>query len=342
MGSSHPITEKQATTPALIDRFGRQINYLRLSVTDRCDFRCVYCMAEDMTFFPKAQILSLEELYQVSAAFVALGVSKIRLTGGEPLVRANLPALVERLAQLDGLTELTLTTNGARLQQFALPLKTAGLDRINISLDSLSPIRFHELTRTGHLHDVLDGIHAAQDAGFERIKLNSVILRGRNDDEILDLVHFARRKQLDLTFIEEMPLGIIDEHDRAHAHISSSEILSIIKQQFDLVPTQETTGGPARYHRMRDSDVRIGVISPHSHNFCGDCNRVRLTAEGRLLLCLGNEDAVDLRQVLRNHPHDPEFLQRAIRDAIPKKPESHYFNLDEPPQIVRFMNMTGG
>ncbi|GLG83644.1 GTP 3',8-cyclase MoaA [Acinetobacter calcoaceticus] len=338
MEDVHPIT----TVPTLIDGFGRQITYLRLSVTDRCDFRCVYCMAENMTFLPKSQILSLDELYQVSAAFVALGVNKIRLTGGEPLVRANLPSLVERLVNLNELKELTLTTNGTRLQQFAVPLKTAGLDRINISLDSLNPKRFHELTRTGHLHNVLDGIRAAQDAGFERIKLNSVILRGRNDDEILNLVHFARHEQLNLTFIEEMPLGQIDEHDRAKAYISSDEILEVIQQEFLLTPTLENTGGPARYYKIPNSMTRIGIISPHSHNFCSSCNRVRLTAEGRLILCLGNEHSADLRSVMRTHPNNQNYLQTAILAAIPIKPETHHFNLNESPQIVRFMNMTGG
>jgi len=339
----HPsLSAFHKAQPALIDGFGRQITYLRLSVTDRCDFRCVYCMAEDMTFLPKPQILSLDELYQVSSAFVALGVTKIRLTGGEPLVRANLSSLVERLAGLEGLKELTLTTNGARLKQFAAPLKAAGLDRINISLDSLDPQRFHELTRTGHLHHVLDGIRAAQDAGFERIKLNSVILRNRNDDEVLNLVHFARREQLDLTFIEAMPLGQIDEHNRAMAYISSDEILEMIQQEFSLTPTLESTGGPARYYKTPDSTIRIGVISPHSQNFCSTCNRVRLTAEGRLILCLGNEQSVDLRSMMRTHPNDQEYLKDAILAAIPMKPETHHFNLNEPPQIVRFMNMTGG
>lgn len=335
---------------ALIDGFGREINYLRLSVTDRCDFRCVYCMSEQMQFLPKTQILSLDELYQVAAAFVELGVGKIRLTGGEPLVRDNLLWLVEKLSQLPDLKELTLTTNGARLRQFAAPLKAAGLDRINISLDSLNPERFHALTRTGHLHHVLDGIKAAQDAGFKRIKLNSVILRGRNDDEILDLVHFARGEDLDLAFIEEMPLGVIHEHDRALAYVSSDEILRIIEQAFPLQPMTESTGGPARYYQMPDSGIRIGVISPHSHNFCASCNRLRLTAEGRLLLCLGNEYAVDLRTILRddfiNQPIDHsdrhQRLQDAILAALPLKPERHFFNLNEPPQIVRFMNMTGG
>lgn len=326
----------------LIDGFGREISYIRLSVTDRCDFRCVYCMAEDMTFLPREQILSLEELYQVGAAFVAQGVRKIRLTGGEPLVRQNLLWLVEKLAALPGLKELTLTTNGARLKQFAAPLKAAGLGRINISLDSLDPKRFKELTRTGQLHDVLAGIEAAQDAGFERIKLNSVILRGRNEDEVPALVRFAREKGVDLAFIEEMPLGVIHEHDRALSYVSSDEILDTIRREHQLLPSTEKTGGPARYYRMPDSDVRVGVISPHSHNFCASCNRVRVTAEGRLLLCLGNEHSADLRAVLRAHPGNGEALQAAIRAALPLKPERHHFDLHEAPQIVRFMNMTGG
>lgn len=327
---------------ALVDGFGREITYLRLSVTDRCDFRCVYCMAEDMKFLPRDEVLTLEELFAIASSFVDLGVSKIRLTGGEPLVRSNLVWLVERLAQLPGLRELTLTTNASRLRQFAAPLKAAGLQRINISLDSLNAGRFHELTRTGQLRDVLDGISAAQEAGFERIKINSVIMRGRNDDEILDLVRFARRQKLDLAFIEEMPLGVIHEHDRASSFVSSAEILALIAQEFPLLASTDNSGGPARYYRMADSAIRIGAISPHSHNFCASCNRVRLTAEGRFLLCLGNENSADLRHIIRAYPGDAARLQAAIVVALPHKPERHHFNSDEAPQIVRFMNMTGG
>lgn len=327
---------------ALIDSFGRRITYLRLSVTDRCDFRCVYCMAEDMQFLPRSEVLSLEELAEVAETFVSLGVRKIRLTGGEPLVRTGLVDLVGRLSRLDGLDELTLTTNGARLAQFARPLKEAGLDRLNISLDSLRPDRFHELTRTGHLADVLAGIAAARAAGFKRIKINSVILRGRNDDEIVDLLAFARGEGLDLAFIEEMPLGHISEHDRAGSFVSSADILATLQREYPLLPSPESTGGPARYYRMSDSATRVGVISPHSHNFCGSCNRVRVTASGRLLLCLGNEHSVDLRAVLRARPGDRNALQDAIQAALPLKPERHHFNLDDAPQIVRFMNMTGG
>lgn len=326
----------------LIDGMGRQITYLRLSVTDRCDFRCVYCMAEDMQFLPRSEVLSLEELATVAEAFVALGVHKIRLTGGEPLVRTGLVDLVARLSTLPGLDELTLTTNGARLARFAHPLKVAGLDRINISLDSLHPERFRELTRTCRLADVLAGIAAAREAGFHHIKLNSVILRGRNDDEVMDLVNFARRERLDLAFIEEMPLGVINEHDRARSFVPSAEILETIRQRHALFPGTDNTGGPARYYRMADSDIRVGVISPHSNDFCGSCNRVRVTASGRLLLCLGNEQGADLRTILRAHPGNLQQLQETIQATLPHKPERHHFVLDEPPQIVRFMNMTGG
>ena len=326
----------------LIDGFGREITYVRLSVTDRCDFRCVYCMSEDMTFLPRQQVLSLEEIYRVGRVLVELGVKKIRLTGGEPLIRQNILWLVEKLAALDGLQELTMTTNGSRLKTLAQPLKDAGLDRINISLDSLNATRFHEITRTGHLSDVLAGITAAQQAGFQRIKLNSVIMRHRNDDEILTLVNFARQQQLDLAFIEEMPLGNISEHQRIDTYISNEEVRQRIAQEYALLPATDNTGGPARYYRMSDSQSRIGFISPHSHNFCGSCNRVRVTVEGRLLLCLGNEHSADLRAPLRAHSQNDQPLIDTIINALPLKPERHYFDLDETPQIVRFMNMTGG
>ena len=326
----------------LIDGFGREITYVRLSVTDRCDFRCVYCMSEDMTFLPRQQVLSLEELYRVGRVLVDLGVKKIRLTGGEPLIRQNILWLVEKLAALDDLQELTMTTNGSRLKTLAQPLKDAGLDRLNISLDSLNATRFHEITRTGHLSDVLAGISAAQQAGFQRIKLNSVIMRHRNDDEILTLVNFARQQQLDLAFIEEMPLGNISEHQRIDTYISNEEVRQRIAQEYALLPATDNTGGPARYYRMSDSQSRIGFISPHSHNFCDSCNRVRVTVEGRLLLCLGNEHSADLRAPLRAHSQNDQPLIDTIINALPLKPERHYFDLDESPQIVRFMNMTGG
>jgi cyclic pyranopterin phosphate synthase len=327
-------------TTALIDKFGRKVEYVRLSVTDRCDFRCVYCMAEDMTFLPRNEILSLEEIYRVAATFVSLGVKKIRLTGGEPLIRRDVLKLVQRLGQLPGL-ELVLTTNGSQLPHMAQDLKDAGVRRLNISLDSLDSDKFRELTRTGDLQQVLAGIQAAKAAGFKRIKLNAVILKGRNDDEILPLVEFVRAEKLDLTFIEEMPLGVISEHGRQECYMPSDEIRAVIEARYALIPSLHDSGGPARYYDFADSHSRIGFISPHSHNFCGDCNRVRVTVEGRLLLCLGNEHSADLRAVLRSSDDD-EILKQAIVKAMDLKPERHYFNLEAEPQIVRFMNMTGG
>ncbi|MFE8072756.1 GTP 3',8-cyclase MoaA [Marinobacteraceae bacterium S3BR75-40.1] len=334
MASRHPET--------LVDPFDRAITYLRISVTDRCDFRCVYCMAEDMTFLPRQQVLSLEEIEQIARNFVAMGVRKIRLTGGEPLVRRGIVNLVERLATLPGLEELCMTSNGGRLAELAQPLADAGLDRINISIDSLQPERFRQLTRTGELERVLAGIEAARNAGFRRVKLNAVILKGRNEDEVEDLVSFALERGLDLSFIEEMPLGVITEHDRAEAFCSSAEIRERLSRHYHLEPVPESTGGPSRYYRAAGYEGRLGFISPHSENFCADCNRVRLTAEGRLLLCLGNEHAKDLKALVRRYPGEDDRLQAAIREAIARKPERHHFELDDEPQILRFMNATGG
>ncbi len=324
----------------LVDGFGRRINYVRLSVTDRCDFRCVYCMTEKMEFLPHSEVLSLEEIYDVAAAFIQLGTNRIRLTGGEPLVRRNILSLIERLGRLSA--ELCLTTNGSQLPKMAHDLAKCGVDRLNISLDSLNPERFRELTRTDRLQQVLDGIEAARSAGFKRIKLNAVVLKGRNDDEVLDLVEFARRSELDISFIEEMPLGHITEHGRAESFCSSDELRELISSRYEINPSTERTGGPSKYYRLAGSDTRVGFISPHSHNFCGDCNRVRVTVEGRLLLCLGNEHSVDLREIMRDHPGDLARLQQTIIDAMAIKPEKHEFNLEEEPQILRFMNMTGG
>ncbi|RLT94432.1 MAG: GTP 3',8-cyclase MoaA [Ketobacter sp.] len=325
----------------LVDKFGRRVNYLRISVTDRCDFRCVYCMAEEMTFLPRNQILSLEEIQRIARVFVALGVRKIRLTGGEPLVRRNVMSLVQQLGQLPGLDQLVMTTNGSQLATSAPLLKQAGVKRINVSLDSLNPERFRNLTRTGDLSRVLAGLEAALAQGFESVKINAVILKGRNDDEIVPLVAFARDNGIDITFIEEMPLGHISEHQRDECFMPSDEVRSRIEAHYQLHPTTHNSGGPARYYRFEDSPSKVGFISPHSHNFCGDCNRVRLTAEGRLLLCLGNEHSVDLRQVVRS-TDDDTLLRQAIVDAMGLKPEQHYFDLQDEPQIVRFMNMTGG
>ncbi|TVP54727.1 MAG: GTP 3',8-cyclase MoaA [Halomonadaceae bacterium] len=331
--------------PPLVDRFGRQVTYVRLSVTDRCDFRCVYCMSEDMTFLPRDQVLSLEEIARVAGIFQNLGVSKIRLTGGEPLVRKGIVSLVEQIGTL-GLNDFAMTSNASQLPAKAQALKTAGLKRLNISLDSLKPERFRQITRTGQLSQVIAGIDAAIAAGFlepgHGIKLNAVILRGQNDDEVLDLVTFARDRGLDISFIEEMPLGEIGHHDRASSFCSSDEVRQLIHGRYPLTATTASSGGPARYWQMADSSTRVGFISPHSHNFCGDCNRVRVTVEGQLLLCLGNEDAVDLRGLLRAHPGDDQPIRQAIIEAMDLKPEQHHFSSNGEVQILRFMNMTGG
>ena len=327
---------------ALVDGFGRTVRYLRLSVTDRCDFRCVYCMAEEMTFLPRAQVLTLEEMATLCRAFIELGVEKIRLTGGEPLVKRGVETLVSEVGAMEGLSDFAMTTNGAGLAKHARALRDGGLKRLNVSLDTLDPERFRALTRTGDLGRVIDGIRAAREAGFERIKLNAVILKGRNDDEVLNLVEFARVEKVDISFIEEMPLGQAIDHDRAATFCGSDEVRGIIESRHALVPTTETTLGPSRYFRMVDSESRIGFISPHSHNFCDACNRVRVTAEGRLLLCLGNEHSVDLRAVLRRYPGDTERLKATIVAAMSHKPERHHFTTDGDVQVVRFMNMTGG
>lgn len=324
----------------LVDQFGRTINYLRLSVTDRCDFRCVYCMAEDMTFVPRQELLSLEEITTITQAFVNLGVNKVRLTGGEPLIRRNVAKLIQSLGEIEALDELTLTTNGSQLVQFAPILKQAGIKRINISLDSLKADRFKALTRTGELHTVLAGIDAALAQGL-KVKLNTVILRQRNNDEVIDLVRFAIAKNVDISFIEEMPLGEISEHIRKEEFISSAELREHIQQHYPLHKNihKKNNAGPSDYWTIGKHTNRIGFISPHSQNFCSDCNRVRLTATGKLLLCLGNEHSVDLREVIRQQP---EKLEDTIINAMTIKPEKHEFDLDQAPQILRFMNTTGG
>lgn len=337
------MTDMATNPDILIDKFGRTVNYVRISVTDRCDFRCVYCMEEEMTFVPRAQLLTLEELSLIGRAFIELGVRKIRITGGEPLVRRNVLQLFQNLGQLPGLQELVTTTNGSQLPALAADLKAAGVSRINISLDSLDPDKFRRITRVGELSKVLSGIDAAIAAGFEKIKLNSVILKHRNHDEIVNLVKFAIDKGLDITFIEEMPLGHIDDHDRAEAYYSSDVIRRDLEANFTLIPTTETSGGPARYYKLPEhASTRIGFISPHSHNFCDSCNRVRLTCEGRLLLCLGQEHSVDLRHVIRSHPGDMDRLKQAIRASMDIKPKGHEFDLHAKPVIFRHMNSTGG
>jgi len=331
-----------ATTNSLIDKYGRHIDYVRLSVTDRCDFRCVYCMSEKMTFLPRAEVLSLEEIYQVAKTFIQLGVRKIRLTGGEPLVRSNIISLIENIGALPGLEELLLTTNGSHLQAMAADLRKAGVTRINISLDSLDADCFRALTRTGDLSQVKAGIEAASTAGFKQLRLNAVILKGRNDHEILDLLEYAMSLGINIAYIEEMPLGEVSDHDRVETVCSNDDVRAIIESRYALTPIVMKTAGPSRYFKMENSPTRVGFISPVSHNFCDTCNRVRVTVEGRLLLCLGNEHSMDLRAILREHPGDDALLEQTIIKAMDLKPERHYFYDKDAPQIVRFMNMTGG
>ncbi|HIQ52392.1 MAG TPA: GTP 3',8-cyclase MoaA [Pseudomonas pachastrellae] len=327
---------------SLQDGLGRRIEYLRLSVTDRCDFRCVYCMAEDMTFLPRAQILSLEEIERLARLFVSLGVRKIRLTGGEPLVRRGIVDLCARISALPGLRELVMTSNGSQLVKMAEPLAAAGVKRLNISLDSLDAERFKAITRTGELQQVLDGIEAARAAGFERIKLNTVVLKGRNHDEVPALTDYALSRGLDITFIEEMPLGEVGR-ERGEAYCSSDEVRAMLSERYHLLDSTESSGGPARYLRVEGyPDSRIGFISPHSHNFCDTCNRVRLTTEGRLLLCLGHENALDMRRLLRQHPGDDAPVREALERALLYKPARHEFSVDGEVQVLRFMNATGG
>lgn len=325
----------------LIDRFGRKVDYIRLSITDRCDFRCAYCMSEDMEFLPRDEILTLEECGRLVHAFLDLGVGKVRITGGEPLVRKDALTLFRDIGHLPGLRELTLTTNGSQLGRFANDLHTAGVKRINISLDSLDPDVFRRITRVGELSKVLTGIQAAGNAGFENIKLNTVIMRGINDHELIDLVKFAISHALDISFIEEMPLGDVG-HERPQTWFSNDETLSRLQRQFTLVPSAETTGGPAKYWRIADTHTKVGFISPHSHNFCEDCNRVRITCKGELFLCLGQEDKVDLMPLLRSTTDDAP-LRQAIIDSMQIKPKGHDFDIRRAqPSVVRFMSMTGG
>lgn len=336
-------------TNKLVDRFGREVTYVRLSVTDRCDLRCVYCMSEDMQFIPRKQLLTLEEIIRIGRAFVSLGVNKIRISGGEPLTRKNILSVFENLGQLENL-ELTLTTNATLLEKFAQPLKNAGVNRINISLDTIQSDRFTQITRTGKLEKTMAGIDEALRVGFDNIKINTVIMKNFNHDEIIDLVEFVRDRNMDISFIEEMPLGDMGSHDRNMSFCSSDEVLTELRKKYHLAATNESTGGPAKYFRFindngdldNNSKSRIGFISPHSHNFCESCNRVRVTTEGLLLLCLGQEHSVDLRKIVRANPTDDVALQKALIDSMKIKPKGHDFNLNEQPIIMRHMSATGG
>ena len=340
-----PARSATTSRPApLIDGFGRAVSYLRVSVTDRCDLRCVYCMAERMTFLPKAEVLSLEELDAVASAFVGLGVRKLRLTGGEPLVRRGILGLIEQLSRhLDSgaLDELTLTTNGTRLAEFAGDLARLGVKRINVSLDTLEADRFARLTRGGVLNKVLGGIEAARAAGL-KVKINTVALAHDNAEEIPGLITWAHRLGMDLTLIETMPLGDTGE-DRTDQFLSLAQVRQNLSSFWTLTELPLQTGGPARYVRVEETGGRLGLITPLTHNFCEGCNRVRLTCTGVLHTCLGREDAADLRAVMRSGAGD-EALEAAIREAIDAKPKGHDFHIERgaAPALARHMSMTGG
>ena len=329
----------------MIDPYGRHITYLRVSVTDRCDFRCMYCMAEDMTFLPKAEVLSLEELDRLCGAFVGLGVRKLRITGGEPLVRKNVMTLFERLGRhLDtgALDELTLTTNGSQLSRFAWQLAEIGVKRINVSLDTLDPAKFRALTRWGDLDKVLSGIDAALEAGL-RLKINTVALKGVNEDELDTLIRWCGARGCDMTLIETMPLGDIDG-DRTDQYLPLSVVRADLEKRWTLEDTDHRTGGPARYTRVAETGRYLGFITPLTHNFCEGCNRVRVTCTGTLFMCLGQEDAADLRAPLRAS-QDDGLLVEAIREAIARKPKGHDFVIDrrrKAPALSRHMSVTGG
>lgn len=338
-------TETSQIATNLVDPFERQISYLRVSVTDRCDLRCVYCMAEDMTFLPKSEVLSLEELDRMCSTFVELGVRKLRLTGGEPLVRKNIMWLIRRLGRhLDSgaLDELTLTSNGTQLARYADELADAGIKRINISLDTLDPSKFKAITRWGDLDKVLDGIAAARAAGLA-IKINTVALRGVNDDEFDRLLNWCGECGFDLTFIEVMPLGEIGEQ-RLDQYLPLSMVRGDLAKRWTLTESDHATGGPARYFDIAETGQRIGFITPLTHNFCEACNRVRLTCTGTLFMCLGQEDAADLRAPLRAS-EDNDLLIDAIHEAIGRKPKGHDFIIDRrqnAPAVGRHMSVTGG
>ncbi|CAG0975063.1 GTP 3',8-cyclase [Methylophilaceae bacterium] len=342
VSSPEIMLARASSSSLLVDQFGRKVDYIRLSITDRCDFRCVYCMSEDMTFLPREEVLSLEECARLVKVFVSLGVAKVRITGGEPLVRKNALWLFEEIGHLPGLRELVVTTNGSQLEHQAEALKQAGVRRINISLDSLDAERFRKITRVGDLSKVLRGIAAAKKAGFENIKLNTVLMRGVNDDEALSLLNFAIEQQIDIVYIEEMPLGEVD-HTRDSTYVSNDATLKLLQHHHMLVSSAETTGGPAKYWRIPGTRSKVGFISPHSHNFCETCNRVRITCKGELYLCLGQEDRVDLMPLLRNHQDDDGPLVQAIIDSMRIKPKGHDFDLRRAePAVVRFMSHTGG
>jgi len=329
----------------MIDPFGRTVSYLRVSVTDRCDFRCVYCMPEHMTFLPKKDVLSLEELDRLCSAFIARGVDKLRITGGEPLVRRGVMGLFRSLGrhlETGALSDLTLTTNGSQLSSFADELAAIGVRRVNVSLDTLDPVKFREITRWGDLSKVLEGIDAADKAGL-KVKINVVALRGVNDTEIPSLMEWAHGRGFDMTLIETMPMGDVDG-DRTEQYLPLSLVRAQLAERFTLNASPERTGGPARYVRVKETGGRLGFITPLTHNFCESCNRVRLTCTGVLYMCLGQDDAADLRAPLRAS-QDDAVLFEAIDRAIAKKPKGHDFIIDRRhnrPAVARPMSLTGG
>jgi cyclic pyranopterin phosphate synthase len=345
MGEAHMGDAEKLPQPGLKDRFGRMITYLRVSVTDRCDFRCVYCMSEEMTFLPRRDLLTLEELDRLCSVFVSRGVRKLRLTGGEPLVRKNIMWLIERLSrhlETGALDELTLTTNGSQLKRFAPALKAAGVRRINVSLDTLDPDRFRAITRWGKLETVMEGLEAADAAGL-RIKINTVALKGTNEDELDDLIRFTHGRGWDLTLIETMPLGDVDG-DRTDQYLPLSVVRARLMDTWTLREIPHRTGGPARYVEVAETGGRLGFITPLTHNFCESCNRVRLTCTGTLYMCLGQEDKADLRAPLRASADDAA-LHAAIDEAMARKPKGHDFVIDrraQKPAVGRHMSVTGG
>ena len=333
-------------TAPLIDPFARAINYLRVSVTDRCDFRCVYCMSENMTFLPKKELLTLEELDRMCSTFIRMGVQKLRITGGEPLVRRDIMTFFQSMTRhLDSgaLKELTLTTNGSQLSRFADQLYAAGIRRINVSLDTLDETKFAEITRWGRLKQVLEGIEAAQKAGL-RVKINAVALKDFNEDELFTLQEWCASRDMDLTFIEVMPMGDLGNEDRITQYWSLKDLRARLAERFNLIDLAERTGGPARYVKLEETGQKIGFITPLTHNFCESCNRVRLTCTGELYMCLGQEDMADLRAPLRDS-RDDVLLEEAIRAAIERKPKGHDFDYSRQKvdgQVSRHMSHTGG
>ena len=331
----------------LIDPFARPISYLRVSVTDRCDFRCVYCMSENMTFLPKKELLTLEELDRMCSTFIGLGVEKLRITGGEPLVRKGIMTFfhaMTRHLESGTLKELTLTTNGSQLERYADELYAAGVRRINISLDTLDEQKFADITRWGRLPQVLKGIEAAKKAGL-RVKINTVALKGFNEDELFTLTEWCQREEMDLTFIEVMPMGDIGNEDRLDQYWPLKDLRTTLAERYTLTDLAHRTGGPARYVRLEETGQQSGFITPLTHNFCESCNRVRLTCTGELFMCLGQEDNADLRAPLRLHPDSDAPLEEAIRAAIKLKPKGHDFDYDRQSvggKMTRHMSHTGG